>query len=667
LIGWDVLARDVRAALPKNGSVQIQINSPGGDVYEGFAIYNALRDFKRAGGEVEVVISGLAASMATYISTVGDRVSVEDNAVYMTHNPWTFAMGDHRDMAKAAQTLDSLANVLARGYAARTGADLDEIRAQMDAETWMFGSEIVDAGYADEVFPAGAGPESKADALSLAHGAVASMQAKLKASETEETLDRIAAILPRHSAAVAATPKQEGHMAETKQEPAVNPQPEPKASDVDVRGAIKQRNEIIKSRLDAFMAANPARAADIRACFDAAMADIDQTPEQFTDAVLASLAKAAEPVAGAHSTRVEGMMDEREKFRAGASKWLARRAGLAKDDDRGNPYRGLRLHELAAASLRIQGVKVDGMTASELAGRVLAAHTTSDFPYLLADSARKSLQAAYEAFPSTWSMIAASGSVSDFKTINLMRLGSFSSLAAKPEGAEYVAGTVSEEREQLTASTKGRFIELTREMIINDDLDGFSRMAAMLGRAAARTVNADVYAVINANGTLSNGRALFNTTDGNLAGSGAAISVATLSAGRAAMRKQKDPSGNDYLNIMPRTLLVPVAKEDHAREVVTSTDNTDTTASRKRNPIQDWGPLEIVSDPYLDATSTDAWYLIADPMDVPALEVRFLDGNQTPYIDDTEEFLTDGIRWKVRLDYGVAANDRRGAYKNAGS
>jgi len=264
-------------------------------------------------------------------------------------------------------------------------------------------------------------------------------------------------------------------------------------------------------------------------------------------------------------------------------------------------------------------------------------------------------------------MIAASGSVSDFKAINLVRLGSFASLTTKLEGAEYEAGTVGEEREQLTAATKGRFIQLTREMIINDDLGGFSRMAQMLGRAAARTVNADVYSVINTNGNLSNGRAIFNTTDGNLASSGAAISVATLSAGRAAMRKQTDPSGNDYLNIMPRTLLVPVVKEDAAREVVNSTENTDTTGSRKRNPIRDWGPLEIVSDPYLDATSTDAWYLIADPMDVPLLEVRFLDGNQTPFVDDTEEFLTDAIRWKVRLDYGVAANDRRGGYKNAGS
>jgi phage major head subunit gpT-like protein len=193
-------------------------------------------------------------------------------------------------------------------------------------------------------------------------------------------------------------------------------------------------------------------------------------------------------------------------------------------------------------------------------------------------------------------------------------------------------------------------------------------MAQMLGRAAARTVNADVYGVINTNAAMADGTVIFHADHANLAGTGAAISVATLGAGRSAMRKQTAPGSNatEYLNIMPRSLLVPVTLEDHARSVVTSETNTDTSGSNKRNPIRDWGPLEVVSDPTLDATSTTAWYLVADPMDVPLLEVRFLDGNQTPYVASDEEFLTDAIRWKVRLDYGVAANDFRGGYKNAG-
>ena len=367
-----------------------------------------------------------------------------------------------------------------------------------------------------------------------------------------------------------------------------------------------------------------------------------------------------------NTPHIEAGLSSEDKFRAGAVAALAHRAGFEKDDPT-NEFRGKSLHELGARALEMKGHKTASMTRSEIAGMLLRSHSTSDFPLLLADVANKSLQNAYGVFPQIWNQIAAVGSVSDFKTINMIRMGSFSSLSTILEGAEYTQGSFSEEREQLTAVTKGRYIQMTRQMIINDDLSGFSRMATMLGRAAARTVNADVIGVLTANAALSDGTALFHADHSNLAGSSAAISVATLGAARAAMRKQKDPSGLDPANIMPRYLLVPVGKEDMAREIVTSPYNTDTAAQLKNNSIRSWSPLEVISDPLLDDNSATAWYMIADPMDAPLLEVRFLDGQQTPYVASEEEFLTDAVRWKVRLDYGVAANDYRGGYKNGGA
>jgi hypothetical protein len=367
-----------------------------------------------------------------------------------------------------------------------------------------------------------------------------------------------------------------------------------------------------------------------------------------------------------NTPHIEAGLSSEDKFRAGAVAALAHRAGFEKDDP-SNEFRGKSLHELGARALEMKGHKVSGMTRSEIAGMLLRGHSTSDFPLLLADVANKSLQSAYGIYPQIWNQIAAVGSVSDFKTINMIRMGSFSSLSTIVEGAEYTQGSFSEEREQLTAVTKGKYIQMTRQMIINDDLSGFSRMANMLGRAAARTVNADVLGVLTTNGALSDNVALFHADHSNLAGSGAAISVATLGAGRAAMRKQKDASGLDATNIMPRYLLVPVGKEDMAREIVTSPYNTDTAGQLKNNSIRSWSPLEVISDPLLDDNSATAWYLIADPMDAPLLEVRFLDGQQTPYVASEEEFMTDAVRWKVRLDYGVAANDYRGGYKNAGA
>lgn len=367
-----------------------------------------------------------------------------------------------------------------------------------------------------------------------------------------------------------------------------------------------------------------------------------------------------------NTPHIEAGLSSEDKFRTGAVAALAHRAGFEKDDP-SNEFRGKSLHELGARALEMKGHKVSGMTRSEIAGMLLRGHSTSDFPLLLADVANKSLQSAYGIYPQIWNQIAAVGSVSDFKTINMIRMGSFSSLSTIVEGAEYTQGSFSEEREQLTAVTKGKYIQMTRQMIINDDLSGFSRMANMLGRAAARTVNADVLGVLTTNGVLSDNVALFHADHSNLAGSAGAISVATLGAGRAAMRKQKDASGLDATNIMPRYLLVPVGKEDMAREIVTSPYNTDTAGQLKNNSIRSWSPLEVISDPLLDDNSATAWYLIADPMDAPLLEVRFLDGQQTPYVASEEEFMTDAVRWKVRLDYGVAANDYRGGYKNAGA
>lgn len=366
------------------------------------------------------------------------------------------------------------------------------------------------------------------------------------------------------------------------------------------------------------------------------------------------------------SVHIESGLTSEDKFRAGAVAALAHRAGVG-EDDRSNEFRGMSLHQMAAHALSMKGHKTSGMSRSEIAGMVLRGHSTSDFPLLLADVANKSLMNAYQVVPQIWRQIALASSVSDFKTINMLKLGSFSSLSTIVEGAEYTQGTFGEEREQLTASTKGRYVQVTRQMIINDDLNGLTRMAAMLGQAAARTVNNDVIGVLTANGNMSDGNALFSTNHSNYQGTGSAISVATLGAARAAMRTQRDASGVDYVEFDPRLLLVPVGKEDHARTVIESTYNTDTTAQLKKNIISGWSPLQVLSHPLLDANSSTAWYLLADPSLAPVVEIAFLDGQQSPYIAQEEEFLTDAVRWKVRMDYGVAANEWRAGYKNVGA
>jgi len=393
-------------------------------------------------------------------------------------------------------------------------------------------------------------------------------------------------------------------------------------------------------------------------CLDDPAIDADQARAAMCDHMGRGAAPAgADPV-------IETVMDSRDKFREGAAAAIASRMGVSNDDGR-NEYRGMSLHEIARVAMQHVGVNMSGANKSEIASRVLAAHSTSDFPLLLADSANKALQNAYANFPSTWSMWCDTSEVPDFKSNSRIRLGSFNSLNTIQAGGEYEAGTVGEEAETIQAVTKGRFIMMTRQMIVNDDLGGFTRMAGMLGRAAARTVNKDVYTTLTANPTMSDAVALFAAGHNNLAGAGAAPSVSTLGAARSAMRKQTDVDANDYLNIQPRYALVPVVLEDTVRQIIASETDVSKSNSRAANPVRNM--VEVISDPYLDADSLTAWYLAASPMDAPLMEVAFLDGMQTPYIADDEDFLTDAIRYKVRLDYGVAAIDWRGGYKNPGA
>ena len=217
----------------------------------------------------------------------------------------------------------------------------------------------------------------------------------------------------------------------------------------------------------------------------------------------------------------------------------------------------------------------------------------------------------------------------------------------------------------IIAVTKGQGLVLSREMIVNDDLGGFNRRAQYLGAAAARTVNSDAYGVLTTNAALIDTIALFHANHSNLAGSGGAISVATLSTGKAAMRKQKDAGNKEYLNIMPVHCLVPVALEDSANEIIRSATNPSQANPLRPNVLRNF--VDVISDPKLDEDSTTAWYLSADPMVAELVQAVFLDGQQTPFVDDDVDWDTDALLFKVRLDYGFAAVDFRAGYKNAGA
>jgi ATP-dependent protease ClpP protease subunit len=132
----------------KGQHIHLRINSPGGSVIEGTAIYNALR---RHEGGLTVHIDAMAASMASVIAMAGSPVFMADNALLMIHNPWTVSMGESKDLRKEADLLDKLKVNLRNAYVRKTGINAEEIGAMMDAETWLDAVEAVALGFADAI------------------------------------------------------------------------------------------------------------------------------------------------------------------------------------------------------------------------------------------------------------------------------------------------------------------------------------------------------------------------------------------------------------------------------------------------------------------------------------------------------------------------------------
>ncbi|MBE3119430.1 MAG: Clp protease ClpP, partial [Candidatus Atribacteria bacterium] len=186
-IGFDTLAAAIVEQIASAGAedLDIEIASPGGSVFDGLEIFNAIRAHKNAhpSAQIMITITGLAASMASYIAAVdvADMVAAYDNSVGMYHSPWNIAIGDFREMQKNADFLKGLSDLLAKAYVRKTGKPAAEIDDLLANETWLFGQELKDYGFVDEIIPSGDSQQSdKAAVISAAKLKFQTMQAHAK-------------------------------------------------------------------------------------------------------------------------------------------------------------------------------------------------------------------------------------------------------------------------------------------------------------------------------------------------------------------------------------------------------------------------------------------------------------------------------------------------------
>ncbi|MCC5968244.1 MAG: peptidase U37 [Natronohydrobacter sp.] len=331
-------------------------------------------------------------------------------------------------------------------------------------------------------------------------------------------------------------------------------------------------------------------------------------------------------------------------------------------EDAARQYRGMTLLELARESLGNAGVNTRGLSRDEVATRAL--HSTSDFPEILSAVTNKTLRQAYEAYPRTFMLFCRQVLATDFKAMHRVQLGEAPQLLEVGESGEFKRGTLGESKESYKVKTYGRVVAITRQTLINDDLDAFTRIPAMYGNSIAQLESDVVWGIITANPAMADGNALFHTTHKNLAGTGTALAVEAVGAARAAMAKQTGLDKKTVLNVRPAFLIVPASLELKAEQLVAQNLVPAATSSVVPQSIRTLAPI---SEPRLDAASETAWYLAASPNQIDTIEYAYLEGQQGAYIETRNGFDVDGVEIKCRLDFGAKAIDWRGLYKNPGA
>lgn len=488
----------------------------------------------------------------------------------------------------------------------------------------------------------------------------AAKQAEIKDGLTPE---QVRAIEDEHAALLRQIEEADAEIASLTARSA-SPSPTPPANPpADVNGAI---------------AAERSRAAEIRSIgaqhgIDAAditrFVDEGKPVQEFRNFVLDKLAtRPTDAGSGVRQTSIEVTRDETETRREAISAAIvvrfARAAGERVDNvpEIARQYQALPLVEMAAEAIGYRGQLRTARQVHDVMERAM--HTTSDFPNILLNAMNTRLAARYQAATPTYRRFCARYTAADFRPIHIIRAGDFPSLQPINESGEIKSGTFTESKETVVVQPYGVKMAFTRQMIVNDQLNAIDQVLSSAGVRVADWENVQAFAMLaqgsNAGPVLATDNVrVFHSSHGNLAGSGAAINVTSVGAGRAAMMKQKTLDGI-IANFTPNLLLTGPDKLTEAEQLLTSI-----TPATNANAVPD--SMRRLS-PVGDANITgNQWYLFADPSVAPCFVYAYLDGFEGPRMTAENLFDVQGMKVKLEHDFGVAGIDFRGAYRNPGA
>ncbi len=405
-------------------------------------------------------------------------------------------------------------------------------------------------------------------------------------------------------------------------------------------------------------------------------------------AVIEELATRSEAVVTDNTVRVQITDDNRDKFVRGMSAALFERSGngviaqakaknlkeFEKVETDGGEFRGMRIVDVARTCLDRAGVSHRGIYSPERLIKMAIAtrsgyHATGDFSVLFENVMHKQMRAAYAVQPHTWKRWMGVDTVSDFLTHNRFLNGSFGTLPVVGENAEYTQQAIPDgAKNSISTEKRGAIIALSMEAMINDDMGALSDVAVRFGQTAGRTLDVEAYDLLGENSglgpTMANAQPFFHSSRANV-GTTAALTVAAIDADRLIFKAQRDISSNDYLDLVPNVILVPVGLESAMKIINSSaTDHTSGVTTNKPNPVAGLFS-DIVSSPRAPSSGTTRRYLFAGK---EAFKMVFLEGTEEgPVMESQEGFEVDGLKWKARIVAKACPYDPKTAVTNAGT
>lgn len=653
-----------------DGPLTVNLNSGGGVVHEGVTIYNLLRDYP---GDVTINVQGIAASIASVIALAGDEIIMGEGAMVMIHDPAAFFVegrGTEDDHMRTARGLGKAATTMANLYAKRTGLGLDEVREIMKAETYMDGPEAVAKGFATALAEDDIATDVAAYDYSTYRNAPASLRAVGRRYAAKISQPALVAMIAGMPAPERSHSMAEENQTEDEDQTTAEMEEEDQTTDTSAEedGDMTEEDGATDTDGDDDEEEAPATATQLlrmAASFNRPAATAQYMIAQGMTATQAS-AHLAQEIQGANPmsqsrrrglSRAQITRDAVETRNEGMTGALVAQMGRAREvAGPARDYMQMSLVEMAAQVADHRGPMrsaTDRLRVFEA-----ATHSTSDFPAIFEGALNARLLASYEAQQPTYTAVAERIDFSDFREMPLVRAGDFPDLLEVREGGEIKQGTFGESKETAILVPYGRQLEISRQMLINDNLGAIDRVLAQYGQKVAQFEDRTFYSFALA-AKMADGKAMFHADHKNLAASGSVLSVESVDAGMQKMALQEGLDG-EVLGVVPSIILTGAKQSLAAKRLVAEIS---ATSAAEVNPYS--GDFVHVQTPRITGLE---WFLLAAPSAGGAQWVYgYLDGAEGPRVRTDEPFGRQGMSMSVELDFGFGAGDHRFAYKNPGA